>query len=83
MNPERTCIVCRTKQDKRNLIRIAKNKNGKISVDKNYTLDGRGAYICQDTACYDKLIKTKALNRAFKQNISQENYEEIIKQLNK
>ena len=32
--PERTCMGCNLKKDKRELIRIVKNKNGEISIDK-------------------------------------------------
>ena len=33
--PQRTCMGCNTKKDKKDLIRIVKNKDGEISIDKN------------------------------------------------
>jgi len=31
--PQRTCMGCNTKKDKKDLIRIVKNKNGEIKLD--------------------------------------------------
>ena len=75
--PERTCIVCRTKGEKNAFIRIVKTKNG-IFLDKTGKLAGRGAYICDSAECINKCKKTRALNRAFKQEISEETYLELI-----
>lgn len=73
----RMCIVCRAQSDKKELLRIVKNKDGQIFVDKSGKANGRGAYVCLDAACYGKLCKTKALNRAFKCNVPQEVYDKI------
>lgn len=76
--PERTCIVCRKKGDKSNFIKIVKNKNGEILVEKNKKLDGRGAYICKNKDCLNACKKTKALNRTFKTTIPENIYEGIV-----
>ena len=77
MNPQRTCIVCRTKGEKNNFLKIVKNKNGNISIETDKKLDGRGAYICKNIECAKKCQKTKALNRVFKTEIDQNLYEDI------
>lgn len=74
-------MVCRTRKPKGELIRIVKNKSGEISLDKTGKLDGRGAYICKDKACIDKLLKTKALNKSYHINVSQEVYENILNEI--
>ncbi len=74
---ERTCIGCNKKKDKRELIRIVKNKEGKISIDKTGKLPGRGAYICGDKECTEKIIKQKKLNKTFEMNITDEVYENL------
>ncbi len=73
----RMCIVCRGQSDKKTLLRIVKNKEGEIFVDKSGKANGRGAYVCKDKQCYDKLCKQKALNRAFKCEVAQEIYKKI------
>lgn len=73
----RMCIVCRGQSDKKTLLRIVKNKDGEIFVDETGKANGRGAYVCKNKECFEKLKKTKALNRAFKCEIPQEIYEKI------
>lgn len=75
--PERTCIVCRNKGDKSHFIRIVKTQNG-IFLDKTGKLAGRGAYICDNPECVAKCKKTRAINRAFKQEISEETYNKLV-----
>lgn len=74
---QRKCIACNTKKDKYYLIRIVKNKNGEILVDKTSKQDGRGAYICNNIECLEKVIKTNRLGRTFKINIDKKIYENI------
>ena len=73
----RMCIVCRGQSDKKQLLRIVKNRESEIFVDKTGKANGRGAYICKDRQCFEKLCKTKALNRAFKCNVAAEVYNKI------
>ena len=73
----RMCVACREMKDKKNLIRIVKNKEGQISIDLTGKKNGRGAYICKDNDCFNKLKKQKLLNKAFKQNIDEEIYKQL------
>ena len=75
--PQRTCMGCNQKKDKKELIRIVKNKNNEISIDRTGKKEGRGAYICDDVNCLDKLIKIKRLERVFEMSISNEIYESL------
>ncbi len=71
------CIVCRGRSDKKELVRVVRNKNGEVFLDKTGKANGRGAYICKSKDCFDKLKKTRALNRAFKCEIPLEIYEKL------
>ena len=75
--PQRTCIGCNCQKDKKELIRIVKNKEGIISIDKTGKAQGRGAYICNTEERLEKAIKTKRLERAFGMQISNEIYEKL------
>jgi len=79
--PLRMCVACRNMQPKKNLIRIVKNNEGDIFVDKTFKANGRGAYICSSIECLEKSIKTKALNRAFKCEISSEIIEKLKEEI--
>ena len=81
--PVRMCLVCRKHLPKENLIRIVKDKENKIFLDKTFKAEGRGAYICKSEECLTKLQKTRALNRAFKCEVPIEIYNEIKGDLNK
>lgn len=67
----RMCVCCRRNLDKKELVRVVKDKEGNISIDPTGKKAGRGAYVCRDEGCLTKL-KKGALNRAFKCNISPE-----------
>ena len=75
--PQRTCMGCNEKKDKKQLIRIVKNKENEISIDRTGKQEGRGAYICDNIECLEKLIKTKRLERVFDMKISDEIYENL------
>ena len=75
--PQRTCIGCNEVKNKNELIRIVKNKEGNIFVDKTGKANGRGAYICNNIECLEKMIKTKKLERTFDITISPEIYEKL------
>lgn len=81
--PLRMCVACREMQPKRNLIRIVKNSEGVIFLDKTFKANGRGAYLCANETCLEKCIKTKALNRAFKCEIDLSVFENIKNDMNK
>lgn len=75
--PQRTCMGCNEKKDKKDLIRIVKNKENEISIDRTGKADGRGAYICDDIKCLEKVIKSKRLEKIFDYKISDEIYENL------
>ncbi len=79
--PLRKCIGCGEMKDKRELVRIVRNKEGEISVDFTGKKPGRGAYICKNTACLDKAEKRKSLSRAFSSPVAPEIYEVLRKEL--
>lgn len=78
--PERTCVVCRTIIEKKNLLRIVKTPEGEILLDSKGRLNGRGAYICKDELCFERLKKMKALDRSFKISVSAETYASLIEE---
>ena len=75
--PLRTCVCCRTQHEKKQLLRIVRDKDGNIFVDETGKSAGRGAYICKDKTCFQKLKKQKVLNKVFSQEVSENVYNEI------
>ena len=79
--PLRKCIGCGEMKDKRELVRIVRNKEGEISVDLIGKKPGRGAYICKSIDCLDKAQKAKRLERAFSTRIEPEIYDTMRREL--
>ncbi len=77
--PMRTCIACRANKPKRELIRVVKFGED-IKLDFTGKLNGRGAYVCNDVKCIEKLKKQRLLNRAFSCQVSDEVYDGIVEE---
>ena len=72
--PMRKCVITNERLPKKELIRIVKDKEGNICVDKTGKKEGRGAYICDNINCLEKVIKTKRLEKVLDTKISEEIY---------
>ena len=81
--PQRSCVVCRTKKDKNELIRIVRNQANEINIDETGKKPGKGAYICDSLECFEKGIKSKALKRALEVEIPEEIYENLRERISK
>ena len=79
--PLRMCLGCNQMLDKKELLRIVRDKEGNISVDLTGKKAGRGAYICQNSDCFKKLQKSRRLERTFSTKISDEIYEALAKEI--
>ena len=75
--PQRTCMGCNIKGDKKDFIRVVKNKEGQINIDKTGKMPGRGAYLCDNIECLEKAIKTKRIDKIFETKIDDEIYEKL------
>ena len=64
--PIRTCICCRSKKEKNNLIKLVLNNEQMVIRDDHGNRNGRGAYVCPAKTCIDSLYHGGRLNRAFK-----------------
>lgn len=80
--PNRTCIGCGIQKPKKELIRIVKNQEGEIKLDKTGKLPGRGAYICDSSECLERAVRSKKLEKAFETKIEENVYEDLKKIIN-
>jgi len=78
--PMRQCVGCGEMKNKKDLIRVIKTPEDAILLDATGKQNGRGAYICNDKECMIKAQKSKGLERSFKQSISKEIYDELLKE---
>ena len=76
--PMRQCLGCREMKPKKELTRVVRAPDGTVSRGKS---PGRGAYVCPNTACLQKALRSKALDRSLEVEIPQEIYETLIAQM--
>ena len=76
--PMRQCVGCREMKPKKELIRAVRSPEGGVSLDFKGKAPGRGAYVCPDSNCLKRAMKSKALERAFETQIPQEVYESLL-----
>jgi predicted RNA-binding protein YlxR (DUF448 family) len=69
--PQRTCVGCREILAKRTLIRVVRTPEG-VVVDQEGKTPGRGAYLHDKRACWQKGLKG-ALATALRMEITPEN----------
>ncbi len=75
--PLRRCMACNEQKEKKDLLRIVKNKDGILEIDLSGKKNGRGAYICKKEECLNKVKKTKRLEKVLNTNIDEQFYESI------
>lgn len=76
--PMRQCVGCREMKPKKELIRVVRSPEGEISLDFRGKAPGRGAYLCPDSACLKRAMKSKALERGLETAIPDTLYESLL-----
>ena len=79
--PLRKCIACGENKEKKDLIRIVRDKEKKVIMDKSGRANGRGAYICINNDCFQKAEKTKKLSRTLEVEIPNHIYEDLREEI--
>ena len=79
--PQRMCLGCQERKNKKELIRIVRSPEGEIDIDMTGKKNGRGAYICPDIKCLEAVIKTKRLEKSLEVEIDEQVYEKLREQL--
>ncbi len=71
VEPERSCVGCRERAPKAELLRVARSQDG-IRVDPLGRAPGRGAYVHRDPRCIDLALGRGALASALRSGLTQE-----------
>ena len=79
--PQRQCMGCRERKEKRALIRVVRCTDGEVRLDFSGKLNGRGAYICPQPECLRAAQKAKALERSLEVPIPDEVYARLSKEM--
>ncbi|WP_024406558.1 RNase P modulator RnpM [Streptococcus suis] len=76
--PLRKSVVSGEIIDKRDLLRIVKNKEGQVFIDPTGKANGRGAYIKLDNDEASQAKKRRVFDRSFSMEVTEEFYDELI-----
>ncbi|MBP5295351.1 MAG: YlxR family protein [Lachnospiraceae bacterium] len=77
----RMCVACRQMFPKNTLLRVVRLEDGTAVIDRTGKRNGRGAYLCATTACFERAMKTRALDRALNLTLSEQTKADLIKEL--
>lgn len=78
--PMRKCVGCGEMKSKKEMMRVLKTSEEEFVLDATGKKNGRGAYLCFSKECLEKAVKSKGLERSFKQPIPKEVYEKLEKE---
>jgi uncharacterized protein len=75
--PQRTCVVCRDKENKRALVRLVRTPDNGIQIDPSGKMNGRGAYLCDKIECWQRAVTSDVLDKALRTSLTDEDRERI------
>ncbi|MBE6916367.1 MAG: YlxR family protein [Ruminococcaceae bacterium] len=79
--PQRQCMGCRERKEKRQMLRVVRCTDGEVRLDFSGKLNGRGAYVCPQKECLVKARKSRALERCLETPIPEEVYDRMEKEM--
>ena len=80
--PMRSCVVTGEKCEKRDLIRVVRDKDGQVTIDVTGKANGRGAYLKRDIDVINHAKKNKILDRRLEVVVPDSIYEELVSMIN-
>ena len=77
--PMRSCVVTGEKLPKKELIRVVRTPEGNVVVDESGKANGRGAYLKKSIETFDKVMKSKILNKKLEVEVPDSIFDELKK----
>ena len=81
--PQRMCVSCRTRRDKRDLVRVTLKDDGTLVVDPTGKMPGRGAYLCKDENCIKMELKAHHISKGLKAEVNAEELSKLAGEIAK
>lgn len=75
--PQRMCVACRQRFEKRTLTRIVYSSDG-LQIDRTGRLNGRGAYLCDNPDCWKRAHQSNLLDRALRASLSEAEKQQLV-----
>lgn len=74
--PQRMCVVCRVTADKRALTRLVRTTDD-VQIDPSGKRNGRGAYLCDQPACWQRALSSDILATALRTTLTDSDRERL------
>lgn len=68
----RTCVACRTRDDRDDLVRWVADEDGRVLLDARAVRSGRGAWVHPTRACITVMVKRHAAERSLKTEVQRD-----------
>ncbi|MBR1883842.1 MAG: YlxR family protein [Clostridia bacterium] len=79
----RSCVSCRKRKEKKELLRIVPDENNIAVIDEKQKINKRAIYICGNKECIDRYLKNlKKKNQNLKINASADSLVKLLESLN-
>ncbi|MYL33183.1 DUF448 domain-containing protein [Pontibacillus yanchengensis] len=76
--PLRKCIVTKEMMPKQQLIRVVRNKEGDVFIDKTGKQNGRGAYLTKDASVIETARQKNILAHHLKAKVDEDIYNQLL-----
>lgn len=76
--PLRSCVACRSKMPKRQLLRVVAKSEGGVQADSSGKLNGRGAYLCQACSGDADRIKRGRLEHTLRTKLDNQQWDGLL-----
>lgn len=77
----RSCIACRGRFPRADLIRVVCDPQGQVLVDRFLKAPGRGAHLCYAAECLENAVRRRAFGRAFKRAVTPVEAEALVNEV--
>ena len=68
----RKCVGCGEMKSRKDLIRVIRTPEGQVVMDLTGRANGRGAYLCRSSSCFEKAVRAKSLQRSLEVPVDQD-----------
>ncbi len=79
--PMRKCVGCGEMKPRKDLIRVIRTPEGKVLTDLTGRANGRGAYLCRSSTCFEKAVRAKSLQRSLEVPVDQDTLTMLQKEI--
>lgn len=79
--PQRMCVTCRERRDKKDLLRVVLTPEGEIKYDPTGRTAGRGSYLCKNEKCILTELKAHRLSKGLRHNVDDDALENMAKEI--